>query len=70
MEEFIKCLVRGFNWKARMSNGAEFAFWIPTEITRKEAMDKLLEIANPEGEQVYKKEDIESIWQNKNIQCH
>lgn len=69
--DFMKSLVRGFMWKARMSNGALFDWWTPmTDTTRAEAREKLLEIANGGmglSELIYTKEDIESLWKTKNI---
>lgn len=58
----MKLLVRGFTWKARMSNDAVFEFWTPSEITRKTAKDKLLAIANGDYLNVYDKADITYMW--------
>ena len=55
----LRQLVRGYVWKCRMSNGAVFGVWTPINITRKEAVNELLEFANP---QYYEKKDIESVW--------
>ena len=53
-------LIAGYTWKARMFNGAVFDFWTHKNITRKEAREKLLEIAV-----VYESSEIDSIWKCK-----
>lgn len=58
----MKLFVRGFTWKARMSNDAVFEFWTPSEITRKEAQIKLLDMANGDYLNVYDKTDIIHMW--------
>jgi len=50
-------LVRGFTWKAKMSNDAIFEAWVPNDITRSEARNRILAEA-----QYYAKYDIENLW--------
>lgn len=57
-------LVRGFVWKMRMSNGAVFEWWTPTDVPRKTAVKELLDIA---GEDSYDKEDIDNVWKTKGV---
>jgi len=64
---FERSLIRGFNWKARMFNGAVFEFWTPKVISRKKARKEILKIANGDFDKAYVKEDIEQLWFNKNI---
>ncbi len=64
----VDSLVRGFNWKCQMFNGAIFEFWTAWKISRKEALKKLLLIANGEyNPPIYTKDDIDHFWFNKNI---
>jgi len=63
-ENPYKGMVKGYWYKAVMSNGAEFRFWSGHKLTRKEAYRLGLEAANGdyEGEdRPYEKEDIESV---------
>lgn len=65
--DFMRKMVRGFNWNVRMGNDAIFSFWTPTDISRKEAVKELLNEANGDYGEVYTNKDIESVWRNKNI---
>lgn len=56
-KQYLKGLVRGFTWKALMSNGAIFEIWTATDIKQSEARIKLLKEA-----EYYQSKDIERIW--------
>jgi len=65
-------LVRGFTWKARMFTGAIYEWWTPYKVTRKEAREELMNIANwsepylEDGEElVYQKGDMVDLWETK-----
>lgn len=61
-------LVRGFNWKCRMFNGAIFTFWTAWKISRQTALEELLKVANGEYDPfIYTKKDIDYFWPNKNM---
>lgn len=61
-----RSLVRGFIWKCRMNNGAEFEFWTSTSAYRqRDARDALLALANGDYGTVYESRDIERIWRVK-----
>jgi len=64
-EDFLG-LVRGHYWHVRMSNGARFSIWVPYVLTRKDAKEQLLKVANG-GYEIYESRDIESIWRTKKI---
>ena len=77
MNNFLQQIIRGYTWKIKLWNEAIFEWWTPEKVSRKEAKQKLLEIAN-RGEYFSRKEglyrdcskDIISIWetkQNKNM---
>lgn len=59
-------LVRGYWWKARMSNGALFELWTPNgDVKQKEARKTLLDFANSscsEDNPAYYPEDVEGVW--------
>jgi len=57
MNNFLRQLVRGFRWKALMSNGAIFEIWTPTDIKQSEARLILLKEA-----EYYQSKDIERLW--------
>jgi hypothetical protein len=61
-EDWLKGLVRGYLWKARMSNGAVFEWWTPRKVTRTTARKEILKIAN-----TYENKDIEQLWETKNL---
>jgi hypothetical protein len=62
----IRSLVRGFVWKVRMRNGAEWEFWTPTSaLTRSDARRTLLDLANGDYGEVYSASDIENLWRVK-----
>lgn len=63
--DVMKLLVRGYTWKARMSNGAVFDWWTPQKVDRQTAKEELLKIANAEYGDVYAPKDIVSIWETK-----
>lgn len=63
--DVMKFLVRGYTWKARMSNGAVFEWWTPQKVDRQTAKEELLKIANAEYGYVYAPKDIVSIWETK-----
>jgi len=61
-----RSFVRGFRWKVRMFNGAEWEFWTPTSrLTRADARRTLLSLANGDYGDVYAPEDIENLWRVK-----
>lgn len=63
-------LVRGVTWKVRMLSGAIFETWSPSNITRQEAIQRLLSESNGdyEGDEViYTTKDIDHIWMTNNI---
>ncbi len=60
MTDFVGQLVQGFTWKARMSNGAVFEFWVSRNISRATAKQEILDIA-----EVYDASDIISIWKTR-----
>ena len=60
MDNWMKAFVRGFTWKARMSNGAVFTYWTPSRCTRAQAREELLKIA-----EYYTKDEIENLWMVK-----
>lgn len=62
MANFLQALVRGFTWKARMSNDAVFSFWTPFDITRREARKRLLKESNGDCEGIYEKSDVCHVW--------
>ena len=68
-EEWMRGLVRGHTWKARMANGAVFKVWTPRgDMSRKEARKLLLGDANrwcDEDGLAYFPEDIENLWVTK-----
>lgn len=59
--DFIRSMVKGRTWKARMSNGDIFEIWTPFELKRKQAIQKLLDFANGDYE-IYDRGDVESVW--------
>jgi len=65
----MRQMVRGYTWKCRMSNGAEFEWWTPMEVTRAVARAALFKWANSIGfsdePPVYEKCDMESLWRTK-----
>lgn len=63
--DVMKLLVRGYTWKARMSNGAVFEWWTPQKVDRQTAKEELLKIANGEYGGIYTQKDIDSIWETK-----
>ena len=64
-------LVRGYTWKARMSNDRIFLFWTPTKLTRRQAIEQMcyetgwVNTDNTESHVVYGTADIERIWETK-----
>jgi len=67
MREDFLGLIQGYYWHVRMSNGARFSIWTPYDLTRKEAKKKLLKSANGDYIEVYKSQDIKSIWRTRKI---
>ena len=61
-EEWMKGLVRGYLWKARMSNGAVFEWWTPRKVNRSIARKEILKMAV-----AYESEDVEQLWETKNL---
>lgn len=59
--DIVKQLVRGYTWRARMSNGAIFEIWTPFKIRQSQAKTLMLDFANADI-QIYDSQDIESIW--------
>lgn len=68
IDVYAHALIRGYNWKARMFNGAVFEFWTPGIISRSKAREAMLNLANGyDYFEVYSKKDIEQLWFNKNV---
>jgi len=67
----LRMFVRGWTWKARMWNGAEFQWWTSSsQTTRAAARKALLGIANgdyPEkdGMTIYENKDIDRLWRTR-----
>ena len=61
-EDWMKMMVRGYTWKARMSNDAVFEFWTPRTIDRLQARKELLKIANGDYTDVYDVKDLKQLW--------
>jgi len=61
-EEWMKMMVRGYTWKARMSNGAIFDLWTPRIINRCQARKELLDMVNGDYEDVYNTKDLKQLW--------
>lgn len=66
MENFMRRLVRGYVWKARMSNDAVFQIWTPCKLARKTAKSLLLKEANGDYGEVYTSSDVENFWEAQN----
>lgn len=63
MAQLLHELVRGYYWRCRMSNGAEFELWSAMKLSRTEARNQLLAFANGDYEGVYESADITSLWE-------
>lgn len=63
--DVMKLMVRGYTWKARMSNGAVFEWWTPMKVGYITAKEELLKAANAEYGNVYTPRDIVSMWETK-----
>jgi hypothetical protein len=65
MQDFMRSLVRGYVWKAKMSNDAVFQIWTPCKLARKTAKSLLLKEANGDYGEVYASEDVENFWETQ-----
>lgn len=63
---WMRLLVQGYTYKARMSNGAVFEAWSPMILPRREAARLLLAQANGSCEPApYSQTTLESLWHTK-----